>query len=183
MSARGIVLDATIRISVAMESRPPPAQRRQAAEAGQERGPPPDLRRRGVRGRCDSEGAIGLVRRAYDAGVRISAGTDGMTPATDEWPALFEEMGYLHERVGMPMVDVIRAASLHGAVALGLEGEIGTVEEGKYANLVFLAEDPLLGTESLRSTVFTLKRGRRFDRADFELGDVHTEVTLAVAKR
>lgn len=177
MKTRGIVLDATIRIMVARENRPPREQRPPPpAVAGRdgdrEKGPPPDVRRRGVRGSCDSEGAIALVRRAYDAGVWISVGTDGMTPLNDEWPALFEEMALLHERVGMPMEEVIRAASLHGATALGLEDQLGTVEEGKYANLVFLSEDPLSGPESFRSVVFTLKRGRRFDRADFVLGSL-----------
>ena len=68
------------------------------------------------------------------------------------------------------MEDVIRAATRNGALALGLEHEIGTVEEGKYANLVFLEEDPTAGVESLKSVRFTLKRGHRFDRTEFDLG-------------
>ena len=167
MRRRGTVLDATIRIHVASEQsmaqgpRPP-------VTAGEEA--PPDLRRRGVRATCGGQDAKDLTRRAWQAGVRISTGTDGMTPLTDEWPALYEELAYLREDVGMPMEDVLRAGSLHGAIALGLENEIGTVEEGKYANLIFLEEDPLAGVESLRSIVFTLKRGKRFNRSDFVLG-------------
>ncbi|WP_420634386.1 amidohydrolase family protein [Candidatus Palauibacter sp.] len=68
------------------------------------------------------------------------------------------------------MVDVIQAATRNGALALGLEEEIGTVEAGKYANLVFLEEDPTAGVDNLKSIHFTLKRGRRFDREEFELG-------------
>ena len=113
-----------------------------------------------------------MTRRAYEAGVRIAAGTDGMTAPDNEWPALFEEMEFFHDRVGMPLADVYQSASLHGAMMLGLADQLGTLEAGKYANVMFLAEDPLSDLESLRSVRFTLKRGKRFDRADFELGSL-----------
>lgn len=169
MSERGIVLDATLWVMVQIENRPPPPAR---PEPDPDDPPPADLRRRGVRGQCGLEDAHDLTRRAYEAGVLISAGTDGTTPPTDEWPALFSELGYLHEEVGMPMVDVLKAASINNAIALGLDDEIGTVEAGKYANLVFLQEDPLSGPDALKSVAFTVKRGRVFHRDDFELGEV-----------
>ena len=57
------------------------------------------------------------------------------------------------------------------AKALGLEHEIGTVTPGKLANMVFLREDPLSGMAAMKSIDFTLRRGVRFDRSDFELGE------------
>jgi len=69
------------------------------------------------------------------------------------------------------MEDVIISATLHGAKALGLEHEIGTVTPGKLANMVFLREDPLSGMAAMKSIDFTLRRGVRFDRSDFELGE------------
>ncbi len=69
----------------------------------------------------------------------------------------------------MPMEEVIRAATRNGAPALGLEDEIGTVEEGKYANLVFLRENPTAGVGNLESVHFILKRGRRFNRNESSL--------------
>ena len=70
----------------------------------------------------------------------------------------------------MPMLDVLKAASLHGAVALGLDDRTGTLEAGKHANIVFLREDPLAGAESLRSVELTVKRGTLYYRQDFVLG-------------
>ena len=113
---------------------------------------------------------MALTRRAYEAGVMIAAGTDGMTPPDSAFPALHEEIRLLHEGVGMPMLDVLKAASLHGAVALGLEDDVGTIEPGKHANIVFLGEDPLAGAPSLRSVQLTVKRGTLYHRADFVLG-------------
>ncbi len=180
MARRGVVLDATLKVGFFRERMTaardsamardslagPPAER----EAQRPEGPPPDPRRRGVRGRCSPEEGVELTRRAWQAGVPIAAGTDAPPAPGSEWPALHDELSYFHELVGMPMEDVIRAATRNGALALGLEREIGTVEEGKYANLVFLEQDPTAGVENLKSVRFTLKRGHRFDRDGFELG-------------
>ena len=180
MRRNGTVLDATLRIFVEMERRQAAADSAAAANEAADSagarpmppdGPPIDRRRRGVRPRCGTSEAVALTRRAYRAGVMIAAGTDGMTPPDSTFPALFDEIRLLHEDVGMPMMDVIRAATFHGAVALDLEDEIGTLEPGKQANIVFLREDPLAGTESFRTVELTVKRGTLFYRRDFVLGE------------
>lgn len=177
MRRGGTVLDATLKVGFFREEMTAgrdslattPAQRPDAPREGPD-ALPPDPRRRGVRAACSAEESVELTRRAYEAGVLISTGTDAPPAEGAEWPALHDELAYLHERVGMPMEDVIQAATRHGALALGLEEEIGTVEEGKYANLVFLEQGPVAGVENLKSIRYTLKRGRRFDRDEFELG-------------
>lgn len=182
MKRQGTVLDATLKVGFFREemmaardsAAAPPARRPDAARPDAPRegpdAPPPDPRRRGVRGECGAEESVALTRRAWETGVLISAGTDAPPAQGAEWPALHDELAYLHERVGMPMADVIQAATRNGALALGLAEEIGTVEEGKHANLVFLEADPTADVENLKSVRYTLKRGLRFDRDEFELG-------------
>ncbi len=161
MRRNGTVLDATLRIVAEVGRRPappdPPA-------------PPVDRRRRGVRPRCDMADAMSLTRRAFHAGVLIAAGTDGMTPPDSAFPALHEEIRLLNEDAGIPMLDALKAASLHGAIALGMDDRIGTIEPGKHANIVFLRDDPLAGAASLRSVELTVKRGTLYYRRDFVLG-------------
>ena len=179
MRRHGTVLDATIRVVVQVGLRrmaaidtvnaPLPAEAADSARAGPPQ-PPIDRRRRGVRAQCETADAIALTRRAWEAGVMVATGTDGMTPPTSDFPALFDEIRHLHDDVGMPMLDVLKAASHHGAVALGLEDSIGTIEPGKHANIVFLREDPLAGPESLRSVELTVKRGTPYYRREFVLG-------------
>ena len=182
MKRNGTVLDATLRIVIQV------GQRRMAAidtvgarrpyelmdslraRQGPRPAPPIDRRRRGVRPRCETADAFALTRRAHEAGVMIAAGTDGMTPPDSAFPALHEEIRHLNEGAGMPMLDALKAASLHGAVALGMEDRIGTIEPGKLANIVFLSDDPLAGAESLRSVQLTVKRGTSYYRDDFVLG-------------
>lgn len=171
MKRNRTVLDATIRVIVQI------GQRRMAeidsvnAPPPPRRGPPIDRRRRGVRPRCETADAVALTRRAWEAGVMVATGTDGMTPPDAAFPALHEEIRLFHDDVGMPMLDALKAASLHGAVALGMEDAIGTLEAGKHANIVFLREDPLTGPESLESVELTVKRGALYYRRDFVLGE------------
>ena len=181
MRRNGTVLDATIRVVVQVGLRrmaaidtvnvPPPGETADTTGARpRPRRPPIDRRRRGVRAQCETADAVALTRRAWQAGVMVATGTDGMTPPASDFPALFDEIRHLHDDVGMPMLDVLEAASHHGAVALGLEDSIGTIEPGKHANIVFLRDDPLAGPESLRSVELTVKRGTRYYRRDFVLG-------------
>ena len=44
---------------------------------------------------------------------------------------------------------------------------MGTVEPGKLANLLVVADDPVADISNLRTALFTVKRGRRFDRSRF----------------
>ena len=132
--------------------------------------PPVDFRPRGVVANCGLDEAIEATRLAYEAGVMIAAGTDGTSPPDSVFPALHEEIRYLHDWAGMTMMDVLAAATHHGAVALGMENAIGTLEPGKHANIVFLRQDPLAGPESLRSVELTVKRGTLYFRGDFVLG-------------
>ena len=180
MRRNGTVLDATLRIFVEMERQQAAADSAaaadEAADTTQARPRPPDdppidRRRRGVRPRCGASEAVALTRRAYRAGVMIAAGTDGMTPPDSTFPALFDEIRLLHDDVGMPMMDVLRAATFHGAVALGLDHDIGTLEPGKLANIAFLREDPLAGPGSFRTVELTVKRGTLYHRRDFVLGE------------
>jgi cytosine/adenosine deaminase-related metal-dependent hydrolase len=63
---------------------------------------------------------------------------------------------------------VLRSATLIGARSAGAEDVMGSVEAGKLANFVVLDDDPLLDIEHLRSVTLTVKRGRRFERGEFE---------------
>jgi len=128
-------------------------------------------KKKGIRAQCGFEGAVDIVRRAYKAGVKISTGTDGWTGNKAHYPALYDELRLLNEEVGIPMIDVIKAATINGAYSIGLENEIGTIEAGKLANISFFKKNPLDGSDNLRSITLTLKRGSPYYRKDFALGE------------
>ncbi|MGA2552030.1 MAG: TRZ/ATZ family hydrolase [Burkholderiaceae bacterium] len=84
---------------------------------------------------------IAPIARCLDAGVRIGLGTDGA--ASNNRLDMLSELRLAallaKGASGRPDVfsahEALRAATLHGAMALGLETQIGSIEEGKQADL------------------------------------------------
>jgi imidazolonepropionase-like amidohydrolase len=77
---------------------------------------------------------------AMQKGVRILAGSDAGSPEAPH-PSLFQEMQEML-RLGMSPLEVIRISTLINAEALGLGHLIGSIEQGKLADLVILSSDP-----------------------------------------
>jgi imidazolonepropionase-like amidohydrolase len=82
------------------------------------------------------------TRRLHRAGVRLAVGTNGGSVGTLQGPSFHRELRKLAE-AGLPLGDVLVAASANGARALGLLEERGTIEKGKAADLLVLAKNPL----------------------------------------
>ena len=92
---------------------------------------------------------IAEIPELLDKGVNVALGTDG--PASNNSFNLFDEMktaGLVHKLESPERIDeqqVLDMATINGAKALGLEDEIGSIEEGKKADLVVIdLEDPEL---------------------------------------
>lgn len=149
MAAKGIVLDATLRVYQEYDAR---LARNPAMK------PKPY---------CSLDVAAALTAQARRAGVTIVTGTDGVPPRAHPWPALYDELVLLNRRAGMPPAQVIRAATLDGAKVIGQEAEMGSIEPGKLANFIVLAKDPLADLANLQSIRFTVKRGAQLDRAQY----------------
>ena len=83
-----------------------------------------------------------IVRTMQMSGVAIMAGTDTGDPYTYPGFTLHEELGLLVE-AGLTPMQALQAATLNPAKYLGMLDSIGTVEEGKTADLVLLDANPL----------------------------------------
>jgi imidazolonepropionase-like amidohydrolase len=69
------------------------------------------------------------------------------------------EMEVLH-RAGLTTTDIVTAATRHGAEALGIADKLGTIAEGKLADLVILDGDVLQDFSALHRPLAVLKEGR-----------------------
>jgi imidazolonepropionase-like amidohydrolase len=116
---------------------------------------------------CSAPLAYRLANEAYRAGDLMVTGTDGFAPTADPWPAIDEEMILLQDKAGMKPADVVRAATLTGAEVIG-QGDMGQVEAGRLADLVFTREDPLKDVRAFRTVVLTVKRGHEYWRKDYK---------------
>ncbi|MFD0327647.1 amidohydrolase family protein [Streptacidiphilus monticola] len=126
--------------------------------------------------------AAALTAQAHREGVALATGTDSDPDPDAEWPPLHDELVFLAERCGIPVLDVLRSATLVGAQSIGAERDMGSVEPGKLANLAVLAADPLtdLGA-ALRSIRLTVKRGHRHERGAGVVG--HAPVPVPAARK
>jgi imidazolonepropionase-like amidohydrolase len=60
---------------------------------------------------------------------------------------------------GMTPIDALRAATMNGAELLGRSSEIGTLEPGKFADVVAVDGDPLADITVMEKVVFVMKGG------------------------
>ena len=102
---------------------------------------------------------LALVKRMFDGGVLLTAGTDTPFPWIIPGVAFHEELRLLVS-AGIPTPDVLRAATINAARALRKDAEIGTVEAGKRADLVVLGANPLEDIANTARIEMVLQAGR-----------------------
>jgi imidazolonepropionase-like amidohydrolase len=91
------------------------------------------------------------LKKAYRAGLLIGAGTDTLGDMVRELE-LFAECG-------MRSSDCLRAATIDAARILGKESEIGSLEDGKRADLFVVRGNPLEDLSALAEPTLVVKGG------------------------
>ncbi len=97
------------------------------------------------------------MRHVREAGVRIAAGTDNVR-SRSPFAVLAKEAPYL-VRFGLTPMEAIESLTRVGAEAIGVTDDLGTVEVGKYADLILLERDPLEDVLALEEIAMVMKGG------------------------
>lgn len=103
------------------------------------------------------------IYKIHAAGGVAALGTD-----QSNGPAVHREMELL-AAAGIAPIDVIRIATLNAAQYLGHERELGSIEEGKLADLVLLSADPTADIDNAKQIEMVIKAGRVIDRSSLNL--------------
>ena len=112
-----------------------------------------------ARGR--EEQRLSSFMKAYRYGVKITVSTDfGLRPFTRHGGNALELQ--LMVQAGCTPMDAIVAGTRHGAEALGLGDQLGTVEAGKLADLIAVSGNPLDRIEDMYQVDFVMKGGAVF---------------------
>ncbi|MFT6288872.1 MAG: imidazolonepropionase-like amidohydrolase [Halieaceae bacterium] len=99
------------------------------------------------------------LRTAIDEDVNIALGTDQLPDEpNDGTTATVREAEYYVE-AGMTPLRALRAATIEPAKMLGAEDDIGSLEVGKYADIVAVSADPVADISALRSITMVMKGG------------------------
>ncbi len=92
------------------------------------------------------------------AGGRVGIGGHGQLQGIQvHW-----EMWLLHSG-GLSNLETLRAATLHGAQAIGYAQDLGSIEVGKLADLIVLAKDPLQDIRNTNTIRYVMKNGELFE--------------------
>jgi len=94
-------------------------------------------------------------RKAVQAGVKMAFGTDaGVYPHGDNARQFFYMVKF-----GMTPAQAIRAATSSAADLIGRAQNVGTIEAGKYADIIAVNADPLADVRALEHVDFVMKGG------------------------
>ena len=100
------------------------------------------------------------LQMAIEEGVNIALGTDQL-PAepNDGTTATVREAQYYVE-AGMTPLQALRSTTIGAAMLLEAEDEIGSLEEGKYADILAVDKDPTKDIRALRNILLVMKGGK-----------------------
>jgi hypothetical protein len=101
-----------------------------------------------------------LIKRAWDRGIPIVAGTDRSAGMS-----LVRELE-LYVQAGIPIRDVLSLATIGAARIMGQDRDAGSIAAGKRADLVLVDGDPTHDIAALRSTDVVVCRGVVYDPAE-----------------
>jgi imidazolonepropionase-like amidohydrolase len=118
--------------------------------------------RRLARARFDN--AVATVRLVHAAGLPLLAGTDVGNPYVVAGWSLHRELELLVE-AGLTPLAALQTATLNPARFLEATDSLGSVAEGKLADLVLLDANPLVDIRATRRIRAVVKNGRLYDRA------------------
>jgi len=93
-----------------------------------------------------------------DAGVKVNLGAHGQIQGVGvHWELWMLVQG------GMTNMEALRSATLNGANYLGMDDQLGSIEEGKLADIIVLGKNPLENIKNSNSVLYTMVNGRLYD--------------------
>ena len=107
------------------------------------------------------------LKKLSDQGVKINLGAHGQLQGLGaHWELWMIQQG------GMSNIDALKCATINGAIYLGMDHQIGSLKEGKLADLIVLDANPLDDIRNTEHVKYTMLNGRLYDAATMnEIGN------------
>jgi imidazolonepropionase-like amidohydrolase len=107
-----------------------------------------------------------LTRQAFQHGARITLGGHSTVPFAGRGEAPWRELELLVES-GLTPLQALTAATQTSAASLGRSADLGTIEPGKLADLLVLAQDPSRDIQAIRTVERVMSGGVWIDVARY----------------
>ena len=106
-----------------------------------------------------------MVKALHDAKANLILGTDAGNPFVFPGFSLHEELSYMVE-AGLTPFEAIKLGTYNAAKCLNQLDNIGTINEGKKADLILVEKNPLVNINSLSKPLGVMVRGQYFSKED-----------------
>jgi len=102
------------------------------------------------------------IEQLRESGVVLLIGTDSGIPLNFHTRSTWNELDVWVNHMGIAPMDAIRAATYWPSVLMKVEKDVGTVSEGKYADVIAVRGDVLRHIDLLQHVDIIIKRGKRY---------------------
>lgn len=102
------------------------------------------------------------INQLKDAGVVLLVGTDSGIPMKFHSQSTWNELDVWVNEFGFDPIYTIKAATYWPSVMMGVDKEVGTISEGKYADIIAVKGDVLRYISLLQHVDMVIKRGKRY---------------------
>lgn len=106
---------------------------------------------------------ITIIKKLHEAGVPIVCGTDAGIGVTLPGFSIHKELAF-YKKAGLSNYEVLKTATINAAQTHAIMHQLGTIENGKIANLLLVEENPLLTLSTLKKPTVVFVNGRKLDR-------------------
>lgn len=104
---------------------------------------------------------VEMLKTAKRSGVKIAMGTDVGTPGNHAGDNM-QELEVMVKQCGFTPREAIWSATMEAARMMRLDGDLGSLEPGKIADVIAVPENPLDDIAALRRVSFVMKDGTVF---------------------
>lgn len=104
-----------------------------------------------------------IVKKLHEAGVPMICGTDGGIGVTLPGFSIHKELAFYKE-AGLSNYEVLKTATVNASQTHKMMNQLGTIEEGKIANLLLVDENPLVELSMLKNPTYVFVKGRKLNR-------------------
>jgi hypothetical protein len=108
-----------------------------------------------------------ITRVLHETGVNLVLGTDWGAIYAIPGSSTHDEIELLQD-AGLPIDAILEMATINAARVLRVENRLGSITEGKTADLVLVEYNPLIDPRHLRRPLAVIKNGQWLDRDDFD---------------